>query len=133
MIPVLIQEPLWVDKAFLVLLYGVPWQKKARKGERQQRDCQGQQVGDSRLLHIKRGLFGVSERDCAEVLSHVEEEKMPQGSTTAQARTFAVESLLLGDMENQLLWLQPGYSQGQSLSHSCSSFSSSCPRSCFGG
>lgn len=56
MMPGLNQEPLWVDKAGLVLLYGVPWQKKARKGERQKRECRGQQVGDLLLPQIRCGV-----------------------------------------------------------------------------
>lgn len=34
------------------------------------------------------GLCGVSDRDCAAALSHVEEERIPWGSTTAQVMTF---------------------------------------------
>lgn len=45
----------------------------------------------------------MSERDFGAAMSHVDEEEIPQGSTTARAMTFAVRSLLLGDMENQLL------------------------------
>lgn len=38
MMPVLNQEPPWMNKADLAQLYGVPWEKKARQGERQKRE-----------------------------------------------------------------------------------------------
>lgn len=129
MMPVLNQEPLWMA---MVLLHGVPRQKKARKRERQ-KSIEGNRLETLGCCRSVMGWIMWGVRDCAAALSHVEEKKILQGSTTARTMTFAVGSLLLGGMENQLRCLWPGSRQGQSLSYSCSSFSSSCPRSCSGG
>ena len=73
--------------------------KKGRKGS-----VEGSRLEISGCCRSGVGwiMWGVRERLCGSP-EPWEEEKIPQGSTTAQAMTFAVGSLLLGDMENQLL------------------------------